>query len=101
MTSLSLAIVNGHTDTVRVLVENGASLNAVDEVNILADAQTTTIKKLQHSGAQKIHIPYVTCLTDCLLPLLRIKRLSTKYLCVIKKIKNFIGNVLFTIKVTK
>ncbi len=38
MTSLLLAIVNGHAETVRVLVENGASLNAVDEVNILADA---------------------------------------------------------------
>ena len=53
MTSLLLAIVNGHADTVRVLVENGASLNAVDEVNILADAQTsTTIKKLQHSETE-------------------------------------------------
>jgi ankyrin repeat protein len=38
MTSLLLAIVKGHADMVRVLIENGASLNAVDEVNILADA---------------------------------------------------------------
>ncbi len=40
MTVLSLAIVNGHTDAVRVLVENGASLNAVDQVNILQHSET-------------------------------------------------------------
>jgi hypothetical protein len=39
MTSLLLAIVNGHADTVRVLVENGASLIAVDKVNMLAYAR--------------------------------------------------------------
>jgi ankyrin repeat protein len=38
MTSLLLAIVNGHADLVRVLLENGASLDAVDKVNMFAYA---------------------------------------------------------------
>ena len=42
MTALLLASGRGHAETVRVLVELGASLEAVDEVNIHAHALANT-----------------------------------------------------------
>jgi hypothetical protein len=42
MTALMLASLSGHAETVRVLVELGASLEAVDKVNIHAHALANT-----------------------------------------------------------
>ena len=42
MTALLWASRNGHADTARVLVELGASVEAVDKVNIHAHALTNT-----------------------------------------------------------
>ncbi len=56
MTALLWASYIGHADTVRVLVELGASLEAVDKVNIHAHALAYTCCIKAVSGIMRIYI---------------------------------------------
>jgi hypothetical protein len=54
MTALLLASGRGHADTVRVLVELGASVEAVDKVNIHAHALAYTCCIKHVSGIMRM-----------------------------------------------
>ncbi len=82
-TALLWASEGGHADTVRVLVELGASLEAVDKVNIHAHALANTGCIRHVSGIMRITIIIMTHAYACVVVYMDVHIRIYVYSCVI------------------